>query len=103
MKFKAVFIFLLAALPAFLFAEEADAQAAEPVQENVELENELKYVEALIDSGFPDFATIVSEEVKKRWPESEARLFSLRSNQRGRGENRRSSRSYRHKVLGGAP
>ena len=77
MKFKAVFIFLLAALPAFLFAEEADAQAAEPVQENVELENELKYVEALIDSGFPDFATIVSEEVKKRWPESEARLFAF--------------------------
>jgi TolA-binding protein len=77
MKFKISFLFVLAAFTGLLFAEEAKEQSVEAVAVNQELENELKYVEALVDSGFPDFATLVSEEVKKRWPEAEASLFAL--------------------------
>ena len=46
-----------------VFAETA----AEEPQENPELEREIAYVEALVDSGYPDLASPVIEATKKRW------------------------------------
>ena len=54
-------------------AQEADAAA----QSDAELKGEIAYVEALVDSGFPDFAESVIEATKKKWPESEAAFFAI--------------------------
>ena len=62
-----------AALVPSLFAEEEAAAT----QANPELEEELKYIEELVNNGFPDFAEPLSEAAKKRWPEAEARLFAI--------------------------
>ena len=62
-----------AALVPTLFAEEEAAAAPA----NPELEEELKYIEELVNNGFPDFAEPLSEAAKKRWPEAEARLFAI--------------------------
>ncbi len=60
-------------------AEEAPA-AAEAKQDDKQdeaLQGEIRYVEALVDCGFPDFAEIVIAETKKKWPESEALFFAI--------------------------
>ena len=61
-----------ALVPSLLAEEEAAAAQANP-----ELEEELKYIEELVNNGFPDFAEPLSEAAKKRWPEAEARLFAI--------------------------
>lgn len=53
---------------------EADERAA---KEEALLKEEIAYVEALVECGFPDFAETVIAETKKRWPESEAQFFAL--------------------------
>ena len=60
-------------------ADDAAPAAAEtPVEEmDPELENEIRYVEALIDYGFPDFAEGVIAATKKKWPESDAKFFAF--------------------------
>mgnify|MGYP001772189337 CR=1 FL=1 len=60
-------------MAASLFAEGEGAAAPE----NPELENELKYIEELVNNGYADFAEPLSEAAKKRWPETEARLFAI--------------------------
>jgi TolA-binding protein len=64
---------VLALVGAPSFAQEA----SEVPQENPELEAEMSYVEALVNNGYPDIATPVIEETKKKWPESEARFFAI--------------------------
>jgi len=54
-------------------AQEADANA----QSDAELKGEIAYVEALVDSGFSDFAEDVIAATKKKWPESEASFFAI--------------------------
>ncbi len=61
-------------MPVFADAPRADA---EEVKEDPELEAEVAYVEALVNSGYPDFAPGVIEATKKRWPASEARFFAI--------------------------
>ena len=53
----------------------ASAEAAAPVDEA--LATEIRYVEALIEYGFPDFAAPVIEATKRKWPESEAKFFAI--------------------------
>ena len=60
----------------FARGEEAAADAAAP-QADPELDNEIAYVQALVDNAYPDFAEPVIEATKKRWPASEARLFAI--------------------------
>lgn len=72
---------LLATPLSVVFADEAGAtsgstEAAEPVVDEA-MEAEIRYVEALIDAGYPDFAEPIIAATKKRWPESEARFFAL--------------------------
>ena len=59
--------------------DPATAPAAEaPVEEtDPALELEIRYVEALIDSGFSDFAEPVIAATKKKWPESETKFFAI--------------------------
>jgi len=42
-----------------------------------EMDQEIQYVEALINNGYPDFADPVIEATKKRWPESAVKFFAL--------------------------
>jgi len=58
-------------------AQEAPAQAAEAEAVDKEMEGEIAYAEALVDSAYPDFAAPVIDATKKRWPASEARLFAI--------------------------
>ncbi len=51
--------------------EKADAA------DDAALRNEIRYVEALIDCGFPDFAEPVIAATKKKWPESETAFFAI--------------------------
>ena len=74
MRFKVATVFTLAALLASpLLAQEA----AEAPQEDPALEAEIAFVEALVKYGYPDIATPVIEETKKKWPAAEASLFAL--------------------------
>ena len=73
MRFKAATILVLAVLGSSSFAQEAEGEP----KENPALEAEIEYVEALVNSGYPDIAAPVIEETKKKWPESEARFFAL--------------------------
>ena len=41
------------------------------------LRAEIRYVEALVDNGYPDFAELVIAATKKKWPESEAQFFAI--------------------------
>ena len=66
---------MAAVLASPVFAEEA--APAEAPKENVELEAEMSYVEALVNFGYPDLAGPVIEATKKRWPESEVRFFAI--------------------------
>lgn len=62
------------------YAEEAaPAPAAEADENKVDeaLQEEVRYVEALIDCGFPDFAESIIAATKKKWPESEALFFAI--------------------------
>jgi len=62
-------------------AQEAEAAPAEAAPETVQVDPALKaeiaYVEALIESGFPDFAEPVIEATKKKWPEAETMFFAI--------------------------
>ena len=60
-------------------ADDAAPAAAEaPVEEmDPELANEIHYVEALIEYGYPDFAEGVIAATKKKWPESETKFFAI--------------------------
>ena len=77
--------FAWAALPAVLVAaaplvraeEEESGGEAEAAKLDPALENEIKFVEALIDNAYPDIAAPVIEATKKKWPESEVRFFAL--------------------------
>lgn len=52
--------------------------AAAPVEEtDPALEAEIRYVEALIEYGYPDFAEPVIEATKKKWPEAETKFFAI--------------------------
>ena len=69
-----VFVFA-ALLSARVSAEEA--ASADAPKENPELETEMRYIEELVNNAYPDIAGPVIEATKKKWPESEARLFAL--------------------------
>ena len=62
-------------------AEEAEkGDAAETTEEdkgNPELDAETAYIEALIENGYPDLANPLIAAVKKKWPESEVKLFAI--------------------------
>ena len=59
-------------------AEEAEAEAAVAAPKvNPEMTEAVKYIEALVDNGFPDFAEPLIAEAKKKWPESDAVLFAI--------------------------
>ena len=82
-KFSTIFGCASLALSAVL-APAASAQEAEPAAAAADenkvdeaLKAEISYVEALIDCGFPDFAEIIIEATKKKWPESEAMFFAI--------------------------
>ena len=70
-----------AATPSFAdepAATEAEAPAAADENKVDEaLQAEIRYVEALIDCGFSDFAEPVIAATKKKWPESEAMFFAI--------------------------
>jgi len=60
-------------------AADAAPAAAEAAAEEIdpELANEIRYVEALVEHGYPDFAEGVIAATKKKWPESETKFFAL--------------------------
>ena len=65
-------------LPAFAEGENAaEAEAVEEEKIDPALQAEVDYVEALVDSGFPDFAETVIAATKKKWPESDAMFFAI--------------------------
>ena len=57
-------------------AQEAEAAPADN-KLDAELQAEIKYVEALIEYGFPDFAEPVIAATKKKWPESDTLFFAI--------------------------
>jgi len=57
--------------------EAPEAAAAEENKVDEALQAEIRYVEALIDSGFSDFAEPVIAATKKKWPESETMFFAI--------------------------
>ncbi len=62
------------------FAQEAEAAPAAESDENQideALRQEIRYVEALVDCGFPDFAEPVIAATKKKWPEADALFFAI--------------------------
>ena len=60
-------------------AEAESAAQADADENKVDeaLQAEIRYVEALIDCGFPDFAEPVIVATKKKWPESDAMFFAI--------------------------
>ena len=83
---KVSFVFGCAALlvsPVASFIAAADDPAAAPAAEapveetDPALEFEIRYVEALIEYGYPDFAEPVIEATKKKWPEAETKFFAI--------------------------
>ena len=86
MMFSKAFVFLGCAAAAAsplasysVFADDAAPAADEaPVEEmDPALAQEIHYVEALIDNGYPDFAEPVIVATKKKWPESETKFFAI--------------------------
>ena len=62
------------------YAQEEEAAAPAAADENKvdeALQAEVRYVEALVDSGFPDFAEPVIEATKKKWPEADTLFFAI--------------------------
>ena len=72
-------LMLAASAPISAVADDKPAAAAEaPVEEtDPALEFEIRYVEALIEYGYPDFAEPVIEATKKKWPEAETKFFAI--------------------------
>ena len=62
---------------AAVYAEEAEEAVAEAPKANPEMAEAVKYIEVLVDNGFPDFAEPLIAEAKKKWPESDAMLFAI--------------------------
>ena len=61
-----------------VFADDPPAAAEASVDEiDPALALEIRYVEALVDNGFPDFAEVVIAATKKKWPESETKFFAI--------------------------
>ena len=58
-------------------AQEEEAVVAEAPKANAEMTEAVKYIEALVDNGFPDFAEPLIAAAKKKWPESDAMLFAI--------------------------
>ncbi len=60
-------------------AQEAAPAAAEAPVEEIDpaLAFEIRYVESLIEYGYPDFAEDVIAATKKKWPESETKFFAI--------------------------
>ena len=58
------------------YAQDAAADG-DPQEIDSALKEEIAYVEALTEFGFPDFAAEVIADTKKKWPESEAIFFAL--------------------------
>lgn len=77
MSLKAITIFMLSVMLAASGFSQAPASASESPKENVELEAEMSYIEALVNNGYPDIAVPAIESTKKKWPESEARFFAI--------------------------
>ena len=55
-------------------AEEAEAEAPKV---DPEMSAAVKYIEALVDNGYPDFAEPLIAQTKKKWPSSDAMLFAI--------------------------
>ena len=77
---KAVIFFFgcaAAALAAFapFRAAAADAAQASGDEQDKALQDEIDYISALVENGYPDFAADVIAATKKKWPASEAALF----------------------------
>ena len=51
--------------------------AASADGQDAALAAEIRYVEALIENGYPDFAEPVIEATKKKWPEAETKFFAI--------------------------
>ncbi len=72
---------LLSPAASFLAAADdpapAPAAASPAAETDPALEFEIRYVEALIEYGYPDFAESVIAETKKKWPESETKFFAI--------------------------
>ncbi len=64
-------------MPAYAEDAAGAAEAKQDDKQDEALQGEIRYVEALVDCGFPDFAEIVIAETKKKWPESEALFFAI--------------------------
>ena len=67
-----------------VIAQEAEApaqEAAAPAEVKVDdaLQTEIKYAEALVDAGLPDYAQPVIDAAKKKWPgpEAETHFFAI--------------------------
>ena len=65
------------AVAAGAFAQEAEAPAEVKVDEA--LQTEIKYAEALVEAGLPDYALPVIDAAKKKWPgpEAETQFFAI--------------------------
>lgn len=64
-----------AAVPLSFAQEAGQAPADNKVDEA--LQSEIRYVEALIEYGFPDFAEPVIAATKKKWPEADTLFFAI--------------------------
>lgn len=73
----AAWALLVALAVPFSFAEDDVDESSAASDVDAELQGEIDYVEALVNSGFPDFAAPVIEATKKRWPESDAMFFAI--------------------------
>ncbi len=78
---KSIYVFwaaLAVAVVSPVRADEAgdDAAAGAAAAVDVALKEELDYVNALIMNGFADFANIVIENAKKRWPGADVQFFA---------------------------
>lgn len=58
-------------------AQAQDSAPAAEEQMDAELSAEIKYVEALLEAGYPDFTAPVIAATKAKWPESETHFFAL--------------------------
>ena len=77
--FRAAGVLISFAAFASARADEESAPAADAVEDRIDdkLKAEIAYVEALVDSGFADFAEGVIAATKKKWPESDALFFAI--------------------------
>ena len=73
----AVIVGCAAALVPFVAVHAGEEAVAEAPKVNPEMSEAVKYIEALVDNGYPDFADPLIAEAKKKWPESDAMLFAI--------------------------